>query len=123
MIYIHHNGKIIKKQSGLLEYCLSDILMATNDFIVDLEELLNNAKKTLKIDFSNLDEPVTINENFNDTYIAFDINILKNTKISLNNLFIFNECGFIFRITNDIYGIPLFSEKLLINMNNNFKKI
>ena len=118
-------NEVIKYNISYIEKKRSHIKRYLENFISDdlLEDVLKIYKKVLNNtipEYSITDKSVTENGDLEDTYASFDINILNDVKISNINLIKIIETGFIFKIKDDIYAVPLLRPLLLIQMNKNY---
>ena len=115
---IEDNLILLDKKKNTLKYLVPSILGDDNTFNY-IKEIYENSIKYINVDYSILDESITENDDLFDNYTAFNIQALQNSNIDVKTLLKIANYGFIFRINDDIYGIPLLRKKLLQKMAKN----
>lgn len=120
LLLIDYNLGNLKHKVGLYNNLNSDIFKANRYLQTTLIDLHNIVKNNIKVEESNLDEPISDNGDLDLSYVAFDIELLNTMKLSSKIISLLIHCGYIFRITDDIYAIPLHTKNILKTINYNY---
>ena len=106
----------ITDKNYLYEYYFGDIV--NQDFLNIVKEVYQTSLYTIDSKNSDIDEPITDNNEEICTYATVDIRKI-NCEINVYNFILMLKYHFIFKISNFLYGIPLHSEGNLKLMGRN----
>lgn len=113
---IKYNINLLAHSYGLYEYYFGDII--NQDFLNIVKEVYQTSLYTIDSKNSDIDEPITDNNEEICTYATVDIRKI-NCEINVYNFILMLKYHFIFKISDFLYGIPLHSEGNLKLMGRN----
>lgn len=114
---INYNIGNLKHRMGLYKSLTTNIYKQHRYLYNIIIEVYEKIKTNICYDHSNVDEPINEANDIYTTYTAFNIDILDNLKLSSKDLSMLIYYGFIFRITDSIYGVPLHTNSVLKEIN------
>ena len=112
---LEDNLLLLDKKKDTLKYLMPSVL-GKDDTLNCIIKIYKNAINHIDVNYSILDESVTENDDLFDNYTAFNIKAIQESNLDIKTLLKIANYGFIFRINDDIYGIPLLRKKLLQKM-------
>lgn len=117
--FLDYNLGVLKHKLGLLKKYSNNLYEDCNDWLIDeLISVIQLIKENIDVEYSDIDEPLQFYDNsITGGHIAFNVNILEKSHLSLTQILILVNSGIFFRITNDIYAMPLFVAENLIKIN------
>lgn len=110
---INYNLGNLKHRNGIYRNLNKNIFRKhryLTSVLIDLHKLV---RKNILFEESNLDEPISDNGDLDLSYVVFDIKILEKLKLSVETLSLLIHCGYIFRINDEKYAIPLHTKNVL----------
>lgn len=118
--FMDYNLGNLKHRMGLYKN-LTNNIYKDNRYIYDvIVTVYKKIKKNICYKESNLDEPISDNGDLELSYVSFNIKILDELNLSSKDLALLISAGFIFKVSNDIYAVPLHTKNVLNTINNNF---
>ena len=113
---IKNNLGILKHKKAYITNLTKSIYFDNNNIINLLIKLNQNIQKFIEPDYSDLDEPININSDYlSEGYIAFNIQLLE--EFNLKDVLSLINSHFIFKITDDIYATPIYTNTSLKKIN------
>lgn len=117
---IEYNLGNLKHKIGTYKY-LTNSIYKNHRYIYDvIIKVYEKVKNNIYYEESNLDEPISEYDDLDGTYVAFNVDILDELHLSSKNLLMLANCGFIFRLSDNVYAIPLHTNKILETINKKY---
>lgn len=104
---ICYNINKIQYNKGFYNYYFNDLFEKDANLLYDIIEIYNHASWQININESDIDEYVTPQEDEICVYAAFNIKDVEADLGSINSVLLALKYKLIFKITDEIYGIPL----------------
>lgn len=110
---LNYNIGNLKHKLGIYKYLTPTIYNKHRYIYKTVEKLYKLIKQDIYYDESNLDEPISDTGDLDLAYIAFNVDILDKMNFSAKTLLLLEHCGFIFRIDDLLYAVPLHTENVI----------
>lgn len=117
---INFNIGNLKHKIGLYKNLNPDIYKNHRYIYNKIIEIYNFIKSDIYYDESNLDEPISDNGDLDLSYVAFNIDLLDKMNLDARTIALLLHCGFIFRINDILYGIPLHTKNVIKTFNKKY---